>query len=138
MRTIGTGTFGRVKVVQHMPTQKVAALKFMNKTEVVASHQQKNIMNEKNLLFECASCPFILALLQTYNFPNQIIMLMEFIQGGELWSYIYEKTDTVPRNAAGGFEMSAVKFYSANVILAFRHMHKKGIAYRDLKPEVME
>ena len=137
MRTIGTGTFGRVKLVQHN-SGKVCALKCMKKSEIISSHQEKNIMNEKNLLFECATCPFILALLQTYNQPNQIMMLMEFIQGGELWSYIYEKTNTVKRNTAGGFEMSAVKFYAANVILAFRHMHKKGIAYRDLKPEVQQ
>lgn len=130
MRTIGTGTFGRVKLVQHKLTGRVCALKCMKKTEIVQSHQEKNIMNEKNLLFECSTCPFVLALLQTYNQPNQILMLMEFIQGGELWSYIYEKTNTVKRNTAGGFEMSAVKFYAANVLLAFRHLHKKGIGYR--------
>lgn len=135
MRTIGTGTFGRVKLVQHISSGEVCALKCMNKSEVVASHQERNIMAEKNLLFECSSSPFILKLLQTYNFPNQIMMLMEFIQGGELWSYIYEKTNTVARCPAGGFEMSAVKFFSANVILAFKHIHGKGIAYRDLKPE---
>lgn len=135
MRTIGTGTFGRVKVVQHVPSGEVCALKCMNKTEIVASHQEKNILAEKNLLFECSTSPFILALLQTYNHTNQIFMLMEFIQGGELWSYIYEKLDTVPRSTQGGFEMSAVKFYAANVLLAFKHMHDKSIAYRDLKPE---
>ena len=135
MRTIGTGTFGRVKMVQHKGTGQVCALKCMNKTEVLASHQERNIMAEKNLLFECSASPFILKLLQTYNHKNQILMLMEFIQGGELWSYIYEKTHTVKRSPGGGFEMSAVKFYSANVILAFKHLHNKGIAYRDLKPE---
>jgi cGMP-dependent protein kinase len=135
MRTVGTGTFGRVKMVQHGPTGQVCALKCMNKSEILASHQERNIMAEKNLLFECSNSPFVLRLLQTFNFPDQIMMLMEFIQGGELWSYIYEKTDTVTRCAAGGFEMSAVKFYSANVILAFKHLHNKGIAYRDLKPE---
>ncbi len=135
MRTVGTGTFGRVKVVQHVPSGNVHALKCMNKTEIVASHQEKNIMAEKNLLFECSLSPFVLGLLQTFNHPNQIFMLMEFIQGGELWSYIYEKQDTVARSAPGGFEMSAVKFYAGNVILAFKHLHDKGIAYRDLKPE---
>jgi len=135
MRTIGTGTFGRVKMVQVKSTGQVCALKCMNKSEVLSSHQEKNIMAEKNLLFECSGCPFVLSLLQTFNQKNQIMMLMEFIQGGELWTYIYEKTNTVARCAAGGFEMSAVKFYAANVIMAFRHLHKKGIAYRDLKPE---
>lgn len=135
MRTVGTGTFGRVKMVQHIPSGQVCALKCMNKSEVVSSHQERNIMAEKNLLFECSSSVFVLQLLQTFNHKNQIMMLMEFIQGGELWSYIYEKTNTVKRCQAGGFEMSAVKFYAANVILAFKHLHNKGIAYRDLKPE---
>lgn len=135
MRTIGTGTFGRVKVVQHVGSGQVYALKCMNKAEVVASSQEKNIMTEKNLLFECAACPFILKLMQTFNHPNQILMLMEFVQGGEMWSYIYEKTDSVARCQQGGFEMSAVKFYSANVILAFHYMHGRGIGFRDLKPE---
>jgi cGMP-dependent protein kinase len=133
MRTVGTGTFGRVKVVEHVPTRQIYALKCMNKSEVVASHQERNIMAEKNLLFECAACPFVLKLMMTFNHPDQILMLMEFVQGGELWSYIYEKTDTVARNPSGGFEMSAVKFYAANVVLAFKYLHERGIGYRDLK-----
>ena len=62
-------------------------------------------------------------------------MLMEFVQGGELWSYIYEKGNILKRNAHGGFEYPVVRFYIANVILAFRHIHAMNIAYRDLKPE---
>ena len=135
LRTIGTGTFGRVKLVQHKGTGAACALKCMNKTDIVASHQEVNIMAEKNLLFLCSGSPFVLALLQTYNQPNQVFMLMEFIQGGELWSYIYEKQGAITRNAIGGFEPNAVKFYAANVILAFKHLHSKNIAYRDLKPE---
>ena len=45
--TIGTGTFGRVKLVQHKATGTVAALKAMSKVQIVQSHQEKNIMNEK-------------------------------------------------------------------------------------------
>ena len=54
----------------------------MNKSEVVESHQEKNVLAEKNLLFECSYCTFILQLMQTFNFPNQIVMVMEFVQGG--------------------------------------------------------
>ena len=79
---IYTGTFGRVKLVVHTPTNTVAAMKFMNKSEVVESHQEKNVLAEKNLLFECSYCTFILQLMQTFNFPNQIVMVMEFVQGG--------------------------------------------------------
>ena len=104
MRTVGTGTFGRVKLVQHSSTGKVCALKCMNKSDIVSSHQERNIMAEKNLLFECSTCPFVLQLLQTYNHPNQILMLMEFVPGGELWSYIYEKPNTIKRSQPGNFQ----------------------------------
>lgn len=134
MRTVGTGTFGRVKVVQHMDGS-MYALKCMNKAEIVALHQEKNTLAEKNLLHDCAKCPFILQLYQTFNRANQIFMLTEFVQGGELWSYIYEKKGAVPRAPDGGFDVNAVKFYAANVVLAFKFMHSKGISYRDLKPE---
>lgn len=135
MRTIGTGTFGRVKIVVHTPTTEVYAMKIMNKAEIVTSHQEKNVMAEKNLLFECSGCPFILKLMQTFNFQSQIVMVMEFVQGGELWSYIYDKTDTMARSVGGGFDMYGVRFYAANVILAFKYMHTRAIGYRDLKPE---
>ena len=135
LRTVGTGTFGRVKLVQHIGNGGMYALKCMNKSEIVALHQEKNTLAEKILLHACAKCPFVLQLFQTFNRPNQIFMLTEFIQGGELWSYIYEKKGAVPRAMDGGFSMRAVRFYAANVVLAFKYMHSKGISYRDLKPE---
>ena len=135
LRTLGTGTFGRVKLVQHTTDGSMYALKCMNKSEIVALHQQKNTLAEKILLHDCAKCPFVLQLFQTFNRPNQIFMLTEFVQGGELWSYIYEKKGAVPRAPGGGFEVEAVQFYAANVVLAFKYMHGKGISYRDLKPE---
>lgn len=135
IRTIGTGSFGRVKMVQNALTGQVFALKYMNKAEVVANHQANNIMSERNHLYECSDSTFVLKLFQTFQNPSQIMMLMEFVQGGELWSYIYEKEEALPRNQHGGFQLSAVRFYAANVILAFKHIHGKGIAYRDLKPE---
>ena len=99
---IGTGTFGRVKLVQHKPSKRALALKCMAKSQIVQSHQERNIMNEKNILDEC-SHPFVLEQVATYQNANELFILMEIIQGGELWSYIYEKLDVIPRSSLGGF-----------------------------------
>lgn len=40
LATLGTGTFGRVRLVRHKPTQRVMALKSMYKAHIVATHQQ--------------------------------------------------------------------------------------------------
>ena len=135
MRTIGTGSFGRVKMVQSVVTGQVFALKIMNKAEVVANHQAQNILSEKRLLYECSESNFVLKLMQTFQNTSQVMMLMEFVQGGELWSLIYERGAVIPRNQFGGFELPAVKFYAASALLAFKHIHSRNIAYRDMKPE---
>ena len=79
----------------------IYALKCMSKHEIVSLHQERNTMNEKILLFECSASPFVLKLFQTFNTPHQIYMLMEFVQGGELWSYIYESKmkGMIPRDS---------------------------------------
>mmetsp|Transcript_34548 Transcript_34548/g.91717 ORF Transcript_34548/g.91717 Transcript_34548/m.91717 type:complete len:236 (+) Transcript_34548:189-896(+) len=106
----------------------------MQKAQIVQAHQERNIMNEKNILLECKH-PFILELYQTFMNQNQLFMLMEIVQGGELWTYIYEKVNLIRRTALGGFVESAAMFYAGCVISAFQYVHDKGVAYRDLKPE---
>ena len=53
-------------------------------------------------------------------------MLLEFVPGGELFTYL--------RNA-GRFSPSVALFYVAEIVCVFDYMHKNEIIYRDLKPE---
>jgi hypothetical protein len=125
LKTVGTGTFGRVKLARHKPTGNTYALKCMNKQEIVQLHQERNTLNEKVLLFECSASPFVLKLYQTFNTTHQIFMLMEFVQGGELWSYIYESKmkGMIPREATtNSFTLPAVKVKNA-------HRHGASTAY---------
>lgn len=134
MRTLGTGTFGRVKMVQHTPTRRVMALKCMQKAQVVASHQQTNVCSEKNAMLLCDH-PLVLRLFRTFQDADSLYMLLELVQGGELWSLLYQNRTALPRSPQGGFQLGAARFYSACVVSAFAHVHSSNIAYRDLKPE---
>ncbi|KAL8009540.1 putative cGMP-dependent kinase, protein kinase-like domain superfamily, rmlC-like jelly roll [Plasmopara halstedii] len=134
VRTIGTGTFGRVIIVRHGPTNQAFALKCLSKALIVETHQQQNVMYEKDILVECEH-PFILKLHETYQDANQLYMLFELVQGGELWSLLYEKSFRVAKGVCGAFDVSAARFYAANVVEALRYLQKMKVAYRDLKPE---
>ncbi|KAJ0407956.1 hypothetical protein ATCC90586_001984 [Pythium insidiosum] len=134
IRTIGTGTFGRVFLVRHRPTNQAFALKCMQKANIVETHQQKNVVYEKGIISECDH-PFILKLHETFSDQNQLYMLFELVQGGELWSLLYEKAFKVPKGVCGAFDLPVARFYAANVTEALRYLQKMEVAYRDLKPE---
>jgi len=124
---LGTGTFGRVSLVQDKKNKAVYALKAMSKAQVVAHSQQVNVLSEKNTMVQCNS-PFILKLFNTYKDSKKLYFLLEYCQGGELFTVLHTSTrDGVPEPQA--------KFYAVCVLLGLVHMASKDIAYRDLKPE---
>ena len=48
--TLGTGSFGRVKIAKHKKTGYYVALKCMKKMEIIKSKQTDHIMNEIKIL----------------------------------------------------------------------------------------
>jgi len=124
---LGTGTFGRVTLVQDKKNGEVMALKAMSKAQIVAHRQQENVMNEKDIMVMCNS-PFILKLFSTYKDSQKLYLLLEYCNGGELFTVLHTADrDGVPERQA--------QFYSVCVLAGLQHMASKDIAYRDLKPE---
>jgi cGMP-dependent protein kinase len=129
---LGSGTFGTVTLVQSKIDKKVYALKAMLKSEIVAHKQQENVIQEKTTMIVC-NHPFILRLYQTFKDQYKLYMLLEFVQGGELFSVLHPAH---PPRGVDGVTDRAAKFYAAGVLLGLAYMHNdKNIAYRDMKPE---
>ena len=125
--TLGVGTFGRVRLVEHRSTGKAFALKSMSKSRITKYRQQSHVRDEC-LLMRQISHPFCARLIKTYKDDVKVHMLLEATLGGELFRYL----DTQP---GGKFPEDWCRFYAACVVLALEHMHSQGIVYRDLKPE---
>jgi len=125
--TVGTGTFGRVRVVKlkGCPDRTPLALKIMKKSEVIRLKQVEHVKAETAIL-SMIEHPFIVNLLATFQDDKRLFLVLEFINGGELFSHL--RTEGRLPDADG-------KFYSAEIVLAFAYLHEKDIIYRDLKPE---
>ncbi|CAK9023160.1 cGMP-dependent protein kinase, partial [Durusdinium trenchii] len=127
-KILGKGTFGTVYLAEttaKAPVKGVWALKMMNKAHIVDCDQTRNVANERNVLKEL-SHPFVLQLMTTFQDKNSLYMLLEFVQGGELFSLMQEHYR---------LPLSHAQFYAACIVDAFDYMHSLDIIYRDLKPE---
>ena len=126
-RILGVGTFGKVWLVSHKKTGKPYALKMLSKREIIGHHQVEGVIREKNIM-SSIDHPFVVNLICTFQDDRSLYMLIELVQGGELFSVIHTETrDGVP-NANS-------RFYAACILESLSHLHHRHIAYRDLKPE---
>lgn len=125
LRTLGTGTFGRVYLTKFRGTEQYYAMKVLKKVEVVRLKQVEHINSEKAILSQI-HFPFIVNLLCTFQDEKSLYMLLEYVVGGELFSHLRK---------AGRFSNDMTRFYAAEIVLALEYLHSLDIIYRDLKPE---
>lgn len=125
LRTLGTGSFGRVHLVQSKHNQRFYAVKVLKKAQVVKMKQVEHTNDERRMLSDVKH-PFLITLWGTFQDWKNVYMVMDFVEGGELFSLLRK---------SGRFPNPVAKFYAAEVTLALEYLHSKNIIYRDLKPE---
>ncbi|KAG0195998.1 camp-dependent protein kinase catalytic subunit, partial [Mortierella sp. NVP41] len=86
-RTLGTGSFGRVHLVQSRFNSRFYAMKVLKKTEVVRLKQVEHTNNEKMIL-ERVEHPFLINLWGTFQDVRNLYMVMDYVVGGELFSVL--------------------------------------------------
>lgn len=125
IKTLGTGSFGRVMLVQHKATKEFYAMKILDKQKVVKLKQVEHTLNEKKIL-AAISFPFLVSLEYSFKDNSNLYMILEFVTGGEMFSHL---------RRIGRFSESHSRFYGAQIVLAFEFLHHLDLIYRDLKPE---
>mmetsp|Transcript_2007 Transcript_2007/g.2696 ORF Transcript_2007/g.2696 Transcript_2007/m.2696 type:complete len:871 (+) Transcript_2007:61-2673(+) len=122
---LGSGSFGRVELREHIETGYTYALKAINKESIKQNGQLEFIKNERAVLAVLDS-PFIVKLHGAMVDNHFVYFVLEPAMGGEMFTLLNEEEK---------FSEDAVRFYTASVVMAFEHMHSQAIVYRDLKPE---
>jgi len=85
--TLGTGSFGRVRIAKNKKTGNYVALKIMKKMEIVKSKQTDHIMNEIKILGNI-NHPFIITFDGFTQDERYLYLSLELINGGELFTYL--------------------------------------------------
>ncbi|OAV99125.1 AGC/PKA protein kinase [Puccinia triticina 1-1 BBBD Race 1] len=125
IRTLGTGSFGRVHLSKSRHNGRGYAIKVLNKKRVVGLKQVEHTNSERQML-AAVRHPFLVNLWGTFADSYNLYMVMDFVSGGELFNLL-RKSQRFPDPVA--------KFFGAEVALALDYLHCLDIVYRDLKPE---
>lgn len=86
-RTLGTGSFGRVHLVQSKHNHRFYAMKVLKKAQVVKMKQIEHTNDERRMLNRVRH-PFLVTLWGTWQDPRNLYMVMDFVEGGELFSLL--------------------------------------------------
>lgn len=87
LRTLGTGSFGRVHLVQSKHNQRFYAVKVLKKAQVVKMKQVEHTNDERRMLADVKH-PFLITLWGTFQDSKNLYMVMDFVEGGELFSLL--------------------------------------------------
>jgi len=100
-------------------------MKILSKAAVVKRKQVEHTITERRVLGYTRH-PFIIQLHYAFQTRDKLFLVVDYAAGGELFFHL---------GRLGKFRESMTQFYAAELVLALGHLHRLGIAYRDLKPE---
>lgn len=127
IRLLGKGDVGKVFLVREKLTNKLYAMKILNKKEMIERNKIKRALAEQEIL-ATSNHPFIVTLYHSFQSKEHLYLCMEYCMGGEFFRALQTReTKTICEADA--------RFYAAEVTAALEYLHLMGFIYRDLKPE---
>ena len=125
LKVIGRGSFGKVCLVEYLPTNEIFAMKSLKKDILIEEEQIESTLLEKEIL-QNIDHQFLCKLIFYFQTEDRIFFVMPFLSGGELFQHLKKFKR---------FSEEMVRFYGAQIAIALQYLHDKKIIYRDLKPE---
>ncbi|KAG4133429.1 hypothetical protein ERO13_D08G096000v2 [Gossypium hirsutum] len=124
-RTIGEGTFAKVKLAVDTTNGHHVAIKIIDKAMVLESNLKYQVQSEIRTM-KLLHHPNVVRIHEVIGSKTKIYIIMEYISGGQLSDKLsYAKKLSEPEGR---------KIFQ-QLIDAVDHCHGKGVYHRDLKPE---
>ncbi|XP_058255087.1 serine/threonine-protein kinase MRCK alpha isoform X2 [Hemibagrus wyckioides] len=126
LKVIGRGAFGEVAVVKVKNSDKVFAMKILNKWEMLKRAETACFREERDVLVNGDS-QWITTLHYAFQDDNFLYLVMDYYVGGDLLTLLSKFEDRLPEDMA--------RFYLAEMVLAIDSVHQLHYVHRDIKPD---
>ena len=124
-KTIGRGSFGKVKLGIYLPNKEKVAIKILDKKRITEKDDLIRIKREFEMLSKFDH-PNIILIAEIFETKERYYSVMEYCENGELFNYIVKNRYLSEEEAS---------FFFYQLICGLEYIHSLGIVHRDLKPE---
>ncbi|KAL3616873.1 CBL-interacting serine/threonine-protein kinase 23 [Castilleja foliolosa] len=124
-RTLGEGSFAKVKFARNLETGENVAIKILDK-EKVLKHKMIGQIKREISTMKLIRHPHVIRMFEVMASKTKIYIVMEFVTGGELFDKIATR---------GRLKEDEARKYFQQLIHAVDYCHSRGVYHRDLKPE---
>ena len=124
-KTIGEGTFGKVKIGMHILTKAKVAVKILEKSKIVDIADVERVSREIHIL-KIVQHPQVVQLYEIIETQKKLYLIMEYVSGGELFDYIVKHQKVQEKEACQFFQ---------ELLSGIEYTSRLNIVHRDLKPE---
>lgn len=125
-KTLGTGSTGKVKLAKNLDTGEIVAIKIVRKDFLDNKPSLKKKMRREISVLKLLSHPNLMSLIDVFEIETHLFLVMEFVDGLELFEYLVRRGALPPQEALAFFQQ---------IICGLEYCHKRLICHRDLKPE---
>ena len=124
-RTLGEGTFGKVKLGINLQNGEKVAIKIHDKEKIIEEDEEIRVKREFEMLAKFNHIN-VISVAEIFESISKYYIVMDYCEGGELFNYIVKKRKLSSNEAA---------FFYYQLINGLDYIHSLGIVHRDLKPE---
>lgn len=124
-RTLGEGTFGKVKYAVNTETSEPVAIKVLDKEKIQKQNMGPQIKKEISIM-KIVRHKYVVGMKEVLASRTKIFIVLELVTGGELFDKIVSE---------GKFSEEMARFYCRQLVEGVEYCHNLGVCHRDLKPE---
>jgi len=122
---LGAGQFGTVYSAKHRKKSFDVAIKCVDKKRFPSKENQQ--LRHEVTVLSGLDHPGIVKIYNMFETPNQVFVVMEKLHGDMLELILTSENGRLPESDA--------RYYSCQIVVALRYLHKRCVVHCDLKPE---